>query len=66
MGNIAVSDLLVGIGFLLVIEGLLFAALPAFMRSAMANVQATPDHVLRAVGLASAVIGLIVIWAIRQ
>jgi uncharacterized protein YjeT (DUF2065 family) len=66
MGHIAINDLLVGVGFLLVIEGLLFAALPAFMRSALASVQVTPDHVLRAVGLVSAVIGLIVIWLIRQ
>lgn len=66
MGNIAFYDLLVGIGFLMVIEGLMFAALPAFMRSAMASVQATPDHVLRAVGIASAIVGLIVIWFVRQ
>jgi uncharacterized protein YjeT (DUF2065 family) len=66
MGTIAFNDLLVGIGFLLVIEGILFAAVPAFMRSALASVQVTPDHVLRAVGLVSAVIGLIVIWLIRQ
>lgn len=66
MGHIAINDFLVGVGFLLVIEGLLFAALPAFMRSALASVQVTPDHVLRAVGLVSAVIGLIVIWLIRQ
>jgi uncharacterized protein YjeT (DUF2065 family) len=66
MGTIAFNDLLVGIGFLLVIEGILFAAVPAFMRSALASVQVTPDHVLRVVGLLSAVIGLIVIWFVRQ
>lgn len=66
MGNIAFYDLLIGIGFLMVIEGLLFAALPSFMRSAMASVQATPDHVLRTVGIICAVIGLIVIWLLRQ
>jgi len=56
----------VGVGVLLVIEGLMFAASPTWMRKAMKSAIATPDNLLRAVGIGSAVIGLLVIWAIRR
>ena len=65
MEHIAFGDLLIGIGFLLVVEGLLFAAMPGWMRSAMSSVVATPDQILRVVGIVSAVLGLIVIWLVR-
>jgi uncharacterized protein YjeT (DUF2065 family) len=50
----------------LVIEGLLFAAIPNGMRTAMKSAFASPDNILRAVGLVSAVIGLILIWLVRH
>jgi hypothetical protein len=66
MRSIAFSDFLIGVGVLLVIEGLLFAASPEWMRRAMKSAMATPDHILRAVGIGSAVAGLILIWLIRR
>jgi uncharacterized protein YjeT (DUF2065 family) len=66
MRSIAFVDFLIGIGILLVLEGILFAASPAFMRKAMKSALATPDHILRAVGIGSAVAGLILIWFIRR
>lgn len=63
---LAFSDFLVGIGLLFVIEGLLLAGAPGWIRSTMENVTRTPDHVLRLVGLISAVGGLILIWFIRR
>jgi uncharacterized protein len=66
MRSIAFSDFLIGIGVLLVIEGLLFAAMPNWMREAMKSALVTPDTILRAVGIGSAVIGLLLIWAIRR
>jgi uncharacterized protein YjeT (DUF2065 family) len=66
MRSIAIGDFLIGLGVLLVIEGLLFAASPTWMRKAMKSALATPDNVLRAVGIGSAVIGLIMIWAVRR
>ena len=63
--SIAVSDFFIGVGVLLVIEGLLFAAIPNWMRQNMKTVIATPDNILRAVGIGSAVVGLIVVWFIR-
>jgi uncharacterized protein len=66
MRSIAFADFLIGIGILFVIEGLLFAASPAWMRQAMKSAIATPDNVLRAVGIGSAVVGLILIWLVRR
>ena len=64
--SIAFSDLLIGVGILLVIEGLLFAALPNWMRQAMKSAILTPDNILRWVGIGSAVVGLIVIYFVRR
>ena len=66
MRSIAFADFLIGVGVLLVIEGLLFAASPTWMRNAMKSAIATPDNLLRAVGIGSAVIGLIGILGVRR
>jgi uncharacterized protein YjeT (DUF2065 family) len=66
MRSIAFADFLIGVGVLFVIEGLMFAASPSWMRKAMKSAMATPDNLLRAVGIGSAVIGLIVIWVVRR
>lgn len=58
-------DFIVAIGLVLALEGLLFAAFPGAAKQAMANVLETPDAVLRVVGIASAVIGILVIWLVR-
>src|SRR5258705_7352818 len=62
MRSIAFADFLIGLGILFVLEGLLFAASPAWMRRAMKSALATPDNILRMVGIGSAVPGLILIW----
>jgi len=59
MRSIAFADFLIGLGILFVLEGLLFAASPAWMRRAMKSALATPDNILRVVGIGSAVAGLI-------
>ena len=66
MRPIAFADFLIGVGILLVIEGIMFAASPSWMRRAMKSALATPDNILRAVGIGSAVLGLILIWVIRR
>ena len=55
MRSIAFADFLIGVGILFVLEGLMFAASPAWMRRAMKSALATPDNILRAVGIGSAV-----------
>jgi uncharacterized protein len=66
MKSMAVSEFIIGIGVLFVIEGLLFAAMPVWMRQAMKSVIGTPDNMLRIAGIASAVFGLLLIWSIRH
>ena len=62
----AFIDFLVGIGMVFVIEGLLFAAAPEWVRKAMKSALGMPENVLRVVGLATAVVGLILIWIMRH
>jgi uncharacterized protein YjeT (DUF2065 family) len=59
------SDFLVALGLLFAIEGLLFAAFPAAAKRAMVSVLETPDGLLRLIGIASAAIGVILVWLIR-
>src|SRR4029079_1500379 len=66
MRSIAFADFLIGVGILFVLEGIMFAASPAWMRRAMKSAIATPDHILRAVGIGSAVAGLILVWLVRR
>ena len=66
MKSFGYGDLLVGVGVMLVLEGLLFTALPKWMRSAMQSALTSPDNILRAVGLVSAVVGLLLIWLVRH
>lgn len=66
MRSIAFADFLVGIGILFVLEGLMFLAFPGWMRRAMKSALASPDNILRAAGMVSAVGGLILIWLMRR
>jgi len=59
------SDFLVALGLIFVIEGLSFAAFPHAAKRAVTSVLETSDATLRMVGLASALVGLILVWAIR-
>ena len=58
-------DFLVALGLVFAIEGLLFAAFPGMTKNAMAHVLEAPDNVLRVVGIASAAIGVAMIWLAR-
>jgi hypothetical protein len=59
------SDFLVALGLVFVIEGIVFAAFPESAKRAVTAVLETPDSMLRIVGLASAVLGLLLVWVIR-
>lgn len=58
-------DLIVALGLVLVIEGLMLAALPGAVRHAAESISQLPDAPLRIAGLGGAVIGLVIIWLIR-
>jgi hypothetical protein len=66
MRSIAFADFLIGLGILFVLEGVMFAAIPLWLKRAMKSALATPDSVLRAAGIGSAVAGLILIWVVRR
>lgn len=66
MRSIAFADFLIGLGILFVLEGLMFVAIPGWMRRAMKSALATPDNILRMAGIGSAVGGLILIWLVRR
>jgi uncharacterized protein len=59
------KDFLTALGLVLVIEGLILAAVPSRVREALEAMRLTPDQQLRIVGLIAAVAGLAVIWWIR-
>jgi len=59
------SDFLVAIGLVFVIEGIVFAAFPGPVKRAMAHVTETADSALRLIGIASAIIGVALVWLIR-
>jgi uncharacterized protein len=59
------SDFVVALGLVLVIEGVIYAAFPTGLKRMMANVLGMPDSTLRGGGLAAAVTGLFLVWLIR-
>jgi uncharacterized protein len=60
-----VLDFLTALGLVFAIEGLLFAAFPSAMRRAMEAVVVSPDSFLRLSGLASAAIGVGIVFVVR-
>lgn len=49
----------------IVIEGLLYAAFPEQMKKMLASILSMPASTIRAIGLACAAVGLILLWLIR-
>jgi len=60
------SDFLAALGLLFVVEGLLFAAFPKATKRAMIAVLDMSDGPLRAIGLVSAVVGVVIVWLVRH
>jgi len=58
-------DFLVAIGLVLVIEGLIFAAIPGFAKRLAASALETPEGAMRIAGVVSAVLGVLIVWLIR-
>jgi uncharacterized protein len=59
------KDLIVGLGLVLVIEGLLWTAAPGLARRLLEAAAATPEGALRLAGAATAACGLIIVWLVR-
>lgn len=59
-------DLVAALGLALAIEGLLFASFPDAMKRMLLDASASPRERMRLVGIASAVIGVGVVWIVRR
>ena len=58
-------DLIAALGLALAVEGILFAAFPDGMRRAMYEAAHSPSDRMRVVGIASALVGVGIIWLVR-
>lgn len=59
------TDLIVAIGLVLVIEGILYALFPSAMQRMMAMALSQPPRSLRTAGLVAAAIGVGIVWLVR-
>jgi hypothetical protein len=60
------TDLLLGLGLVLAVEGILFAAFPAFIKRRMQEMLALDEGTMRVAGLLTAVAGVALVWAARR
>jgi uncharacterized protein YjeT (DUF2065 family) len=60
------KDLATGLALVLVVEGALYALFPDGMKRMAAQMRALPPRVLRYAGLASAFVGVSVVWMLRR
>ena len=59
------ADFLTGIGFFLIIEGLVYALAPSFLVAMARILPQVPETQLRASGLVAIVAGVALVWLIR-
>lgn len=59
------TELLAALALAIVIEGLLYAAFPDQMKKMLASIQSMPASTIRAVALACAGVGLLLLWIVR-
>lgn len=59
-------DLVAALGLALAVEGILCASFPDAMKRAMMEAAASPRDRMRIVGIASAVAGVAIVWAVKR
>jgi hypothetical protein len=59
------KDFLAALGLFFALEGILLAAFPGGAKRTMATVLESPDSLLRIAGIASALVGVIIVWLVR-
>ncbi len=60
------SELVTAIGLVLIIEGLVYAALPGRFKEVMARLEQIPDETLRMGGVVAVALGVAIVWIARQ
>jgi uncharacterized protein YjeT (DUF2065 family) len=59
------TEFVVALGLVFVIEGLIFAAFPGLAKRLAASALESPEMSLRIAGVVSAIIGIVLIWVMR-
>jgi uncharacterized protein YjeT (DUF2065 family) len=59
------SDILVALGLVMVIEGLLWAAAPQLAFRLLSAAAQTPEQTLRFAGAAAVAAGFVIVWLVR-
>ena len=59
------NDFLVGVGLVLVIEGLLWALAPGLAARLLELAASTPEQQLRSGGAVAVAVGVLVVWLVR-
>lgn len=59
------SDLLVALGLVLVIEGVLYGGLPQLAKRLAAEVLTMPEQAMRVAGVVAMVAGVLIVWFVR-
>lgn len=65
MSYIGLGDLAVGIGLVLVIEGLLLALMPETLKRTVVSIVSHPTDGLRIGGIVSMILGVGIVWLVR-
>lgn len=60
------SDFLVAIGLVFVIEGFLYAAFPEPMKKMLESARHMQPSVMRVAGIAALVFGVAIVWMVRN
>lgn len=59
------TDLLVALGLVFVIEGLIWAIIPGYARRMLEAVNEMPESTVRAAAVFSIAAGVIIVWLVR-
>ena len=59
------SDLVVGLGLVLVVEGLIWALAPSLGTRMLEAAAAMPHHALRIAGTFAVAAGVVIVWMVR-
>ena len=59
------EDLLVGLGLVLVVEGLIWALAPSMGKSMLETAAAMPQQALRFFGTSAVAVGVLIVWLVR-
>ena len=59
------SDLIVGLGLVLVIEGILWAAFPRAGRATLEAMAEVPEATLRSAAAVAILVGVALVWLVR-